>query len=90
MNKVLRDCDSRQRDQATRPGDGLSRAETPDQISYPSAQTAAEETIHRYQIIELTGRETEAFQAALERPPDLSPKMREGLRNIDRDTMMSW
>ncbi|MHB2015967.1 MAG: type II toxin-antitoxin system TacA family antitoxin [Candidatus Xenobia bacterium] len=51
-----------------------------------AAQAAAEETVYRYQILELTGRETEAFRQALERPPRLSRELEKALRDTSVET----
>lgn len=41
-----------------------------------SAQAAAEETIQRHQVLELTARETDAFFAAIEDPPAPNERLR--------------
>lgn len=55
-----------------------------------SAMAVAEKTIRDQQILELTERETQAFFAAIENPPDFDEKMREAARWHRENVEVRW
>ncbi len=55
-----------------------------------AAQNAAEETIRKYHVLELSDRETAAFLAALEHPPRLNPRLERAIRRDADRIEMNW
>jgi uncharacterized protein (DUF1778 family) len=55
-----------------------------------NALAAAEQTIRAQEVLELTERETGAFFAALENPPELDEKMREAADWHGRNVEVRW
>ena len=55
-----------------------------------AAQTAAEDTIRTYEVLELSARETEAFRAALDNPPPLNEKLLRSIRESETRVETKW
>lgn len=55
-----------------------------------ATEAAAEETIRRHQVLELSSRDTEAFLEALESPPRLDPKTEQALRESSEHVRIKW